>query len=668
MRKELIIKQEEISDCGVCSLLSIIRYYKGNIPLEELRISSLTNKYGVSAQNLIDCAIQYGFDAQGIKLDNITNEHLPCIAHIKVNDALYHFVVLYKIVEDDIIIMDPAIGEKRIKLNDFYKSSTNIYILLKPKCVLQNLTNPNSIENLLNNEIHKRIPKLLKIIIFNFIFLLSSIVQSFYISILLKTYNLNLLLIFLFNIILSNICLFLIRNNINKLNIDISNNLVSKFFNHIFRLPLKYIHIKDSNEIIKRVLDLDSIKELLLSFIINLITNIIIILVVSSLISYINLYLLLFILITIIGYLLIVIILNMNISNNIDTIIEKDTEYNNSLIDYISGLISIKHTSSEKYFSNKLYNKYKDNNDTKYIYNKYILFIDLLKQGFIALMEFILNVFIIRLILDNKLNINDLIIINFLFKLIIDSLATIGDHIPGLLYQRKIITKVNEFYQIREESNKKEKLSFNNIKFNNVSFSYNNYKNVVNNINVIINKNDKLIIKGASGSGKSTLCKLINKEYDNYKGNIYLGNINYKELSIKSIRNLISYSSQDEILFHGTIRDNILMGNKVSQKKLDTIIDICCLNRIINKKTYGLDTYLFGGGSELSGGERQLIILARSLVLDKPILILDETLSEVNDKVEDKILNNLFNKYKNKMIIYVSHKNKKNYFHRTLYV
>ena len=164
------------------------------------------------------------------------------------------------------------------------------------------------------------------------------------------------------------------------------------------------------------------------------------------------------------------------------------------------------------------------------------------------------------------------------------------------------------------------------------------------------------------------MCKILNKEYLNYKGDIYLGNINYKDISVSEIRNLISYSSQDEKIFHGTIKDNILMGHTISNHYLEDIIDTCELKRIIDKRIYGLDTYLFAGGDELSGGEKQLIILARTLVLNKNILILDESLSEVNDKVEDKVLSKLFKKYKNKTIIYVSHKNKKNYFKRTYYV
>jgi subfamily B ATP-binding cassette protein MsbA len=370
----------------------------------------------------------------------------------------------------------------------------------------------------------------------------------------------------------------------------------------------------------------------------------------------------------IIGYLLIVTITNKNIGNSINEIISVDTSYNNSLIDYITGLISIKHTNSEKHFKNELSHSHEMSNEIKYKYNKHISWQDFLKQSFISSIEFIVNLFIIVNILNGQYGVENLIIINFLFQLIINSVINIGNHIPGLLYHKKIITKINDFYNMVEENDSKERIKRGIISIKNLSFSYNNYNKVLEGVNININMKDKIIIKGESGCGKSTLCKILNKEYDNYEGDIYLGNTNYRKLNPKSIRRLISYSSQNEIIFHDTIRNNILMGNRITEKKLNEIVRICELDRVIKKKVHGLDTFLYGGDGELSGGEKQLIILARSLVLTKDILILDETLSEVNDAVEDRVLNNLFTEYKDKMIIYVSHKNKKNYFYKTLYV
>lgn len=110
------------------------------------------------------------------------------------------------------------------------------------------------------------------------------------------------------------------------------------------------------------------------------------------------------------------------------------------------------------------------------------------------------------------------------------------------------------------------------------------------------------------------------------------------------------------------------MGKSVSDEEFESIIKICELDRIVKNRPFKYDTFLYGGGEELSGGERQLIILARTLILNKEIIILDETLSEVNDMLEDRILKKIFNTYKESTIIYISHKNKKKYFKRVINV
>ena len=133
MNKKLVVKQEEISDCGVCSLLSIIRYYHGNTSLESLRISSLTSNDGVTAYNLINCAIEYGFDAVGVILDKIPVDQLPCIAHIRINESLSHFMVIYSVKNDtddvltEVYFDEDLFEDKTIKeICDIYKNGAII--------------------------------------------------------------------------------------------------------------------------------------------------------------------------------------------------------------------------------------------------------------------------------------------------------------------------------------------------------------------------------------------------------------------------------------------------------------------------------------------------------------------------------------------------------------
>ena len=137
MKRNLKVLQEEISDCGVCSLLSIIRYYGGDTNLEKLRIETSTTKKGVSAYNLIECAINYGFDAKGLKVKDLNKINYPCIAHIKINNSLSHFIVLYKLKNDVLTIMDPSSGFKNMKVNEFNKCFTGVVILLSHKTIIK---------------------------------------------------------------------------------------------------------------------------------------------------------------------------------------------------------------------------------------------------------------------------------------------------------------------------------------------------------------------------------------------------------------------------------------------------------------------------------------------------------------------------------------------------
>jgi ABC-type bacteriocin/lantibiotic exporter with double-glycine peptidase domain len=280
---------------------------------------------------------------------------------------------------------------------------------------------------------------------------------------------------------------------------------------------------------------------------------------------------------------------------------------------------------------------------------------------------FIINTILFIDIINNSLDINSYIIINYLLSIIHSSLETITDYIPSILYIKNIIRKINEFYLIKKDDEGNIEFTNGDIVITNLSFSYNKYIKVLNNKNLKIKKGDKIIIKGESGCGKSTLCKILNKEYD-YKGSIKINDKELSNIDLNSLRNNITYSSQQEYIFNGTIKDNITLGLKVDDQEFNKIANICLLDRIIKNRPFKYDTFLFGGAGDLSGGERNLIILARALIRNSKILILDETMKELNDEVENTVLNNIFKSYKDTTIIYVSHKNKKEYFKRCIYV
>ena len=169
------------------------------------------------------------------------------------------------------------------------------------------------------------------------------------------------------------------------------------------------------------------------------------------------------------------------------------------------------------------------------------------------------------------------------------------------------------------------------------------------------------MLKGPSGCGKSTLCKILNKSINDYQGEVIIDNINIKDYSINTIKKNILYVSQTEKVFSDTIKNNITLNKYVSLKELNEVLEITKVNEIIAKKSLRLDSYLYDSGYNLSGGERQRIILARSLLRKPKILILDESLSEMDKELETEILSNIDRYLTNTTLIYISHTNN-NYF------
>jgi ABC-type bacteriocin/lantibiotic exporter with double-glycine peptidase domain len=160
------------------------------------------------------------------------------------------------------------------------------------------------------------------------------------------------------------------------------------------------------------------------------------------------------------------------------------------------------------------------------------------------------------------------------------------------------------------------------------------------------------MIYGKSGSGKSTLIKILLKYINNYGGSVYINNRNLNDINQKIINNSFTYVSQNEKLFSDTVINNILLNRNISNRKLEIILNITKVNKIIDRKKFRYMHLIEENGFNLSGGERQKIILARALIKNSNYLILDEALSEVGIDEEIEIIKNL----KDKTIIYISHK------------
>ena len=195
------------------------------------------------------------------------------------------------------------------------------------------------------------------------------------------------------------------------------------------------------------------------------------------------------------------------------------------------------------------------------------------------------------------------------------------------------------------------------IEINNLSFKYNDNKELLNNFSLTVLDKQKIGLVGETGSGKTTILKLIYGLYTNYEGNISLFENEVNTNSKCALRKYVSYVFQDTFLFNATIKENILFANmNASKEELDKVIKISCVDEIINKLPKGLDTLIGENGIKLSGGERQRVGVARALIRNPKLLLLDEATSALDNITEKKMMDNIKENYKDLTILMVAHR------------
>ncbi len=197
----------------------------------------------------------------------------------------------------------------------------------------------------------------------------------------------------------------------------------------------------------------------------------------------------------------------------------------------------------------------------------------------------------------------------------------------------------------------------NSITFDDVCFEYVPNKPVLKHINLTIPKNETLAIVGNSGGGKSTLVSLINRFYEVTSGAIKYDGIDIREFSLQSLRNNISMVFQDNFLYSGTIKENILMGNPdATTEELETAIRYAHLEKTIEEFPQGLDTLIGERGLTLSGGQRQRIAIARAMLRNAPIVILDEATSALDNESEAIVQKAMDNLMRNRTVFIIAHR------------
>ncbi|HIQ91064.1 MAG TPA: peptidase domain-containing ABC transporter [Candidatus Coprosoma intestinipullorum] len=645
MKKYPFVKQDGIKDCASACVQMILKYYGGYTSMTKLNEMMRTSHKGTDAYHLVLALQELGFKAEGRKFKNFYFP-LPVIAHVIINDSYKHYVVIYEVDfrRRRLLIGDPSFGLRRLSFDEFKKMWTGVIITIKP------------VRKLIKEEEPKVIPFVLKLVRPNvksliligglsFVVSVLAVVTSFFLQVLINYLNkdfdglFDVCGIFLVVFLAYAFLKFFRNSRLIKLNREIDSRLSIDTFKKIVHLPYRFFRQRTTGEITSYFNDLFWIREFIMDVSIAIFTNLPIMIMIFLVMAYLNFGALLIVLFICLLYFLDFVYYFRKNEIKVDQALYEKAFVNSYMTERIGGFESVKNLDMEGMVISKfrkVYEKYLSTvKDVDITYNKQSLDKEIVHYfGLFFLIIYIfleiskgmvfsegVTLFILAIyFLDNFRNILG-------FDLEVKEVTSAVKHVSELLNYNKQ-KKIRK--QIRGD-----------IRFTNVSYSFDDEKKVLDGISLVIKQGEKVMVTGKSGSGKSTLFKILKGFYNDYQGKIFIGNKDIRQLNVSGI----NYICQKETIFTGTLKDNLELLGKYDQR------DICEI------KDIGLeyDDLLEENGFNLSGGQRQRIILARALN-NFNILIIDEGLSEVDVNMERRIIKGLLERYKNKTIIYVSHR------------
>lgn len=673
------IKQINENDCGVACIAMILKRYKVRYNFLSLKEKCNLSNNGMKVKDIVNVFKQYNFTVNIFKAnkdeDIFKMKKFPYISNIVIDNKYFHFIVIHKVTSKYIVYSDPVIGVQKIDFNVFFKDWTGIIIYAVPNKILEKekikIEKKNLNFKILGEMISKIILSNKKILCIAF--LLSVIITfinifcAIYIKYIfnyiipdnLKTY-LNIFSISLIILLVSSNILSGLREQLVlyfSKKVDIS--IVLFYFKKIISLPMSFFNSKTTGDIISRLEDSYKIRIAISNITISIIVDFFMIIIggIALIIQSEKMFFLT--LIPVIMYIISIVIFK----RFVDKVNIKTMRAQSILIEYmnesISNIETIKIFNQQIKTQNKIEEKF-----INYIENTFnVGYISNIQTTINKLIKSIFMIIILWYgtyeVLNGDISSGSLLAFNSLlayFLTPILNIVRLQNSIQSAniaLYRLAEITNLNDDKLIKVD----KLINLNeNIDFRDVSFSYNNNILVLNSISFSIKGGEKIALVGESGSGKTTLVKILLKLYDLESGSIQISGHNINDLSPSLIRNKILYISQDVYLFYGSIIDNLTLGDNIELEKVMFICKKIGIDDFVNKLPYKYQTIIEESGSNLSGGQKQRLAIARAILRNPDILILDEITSNL-DAVSEKIIIDFINEFlKDKTIFIISHR------------
>ena len=663
--------QQSASDCGAACLVMVGRYWGKKFSINRLRELASVDRSGASLNGLAGAAQSIGFTARMVtaSLDKLAEQSLPAIAHWEGN----HYIVVYKVTSQHVIVADPAIGQLTLSREQFNEGWTGYTLLLQPTALLKKTT-----ENSSSLGRYFELVKPHRTIILE-IALASIAIQIFGLVVPLLTQLLldrvvvqrsditltavgsGLLIFGLFRIAMTGLRQYLLAHTANR--IDLA--LIVGFVDRTFRLPLSFFETRYVGDIISRIQENRKIQRFLTGEALSIILDLLTVFLYLGLMLWYSWKLSLMIVALVPLFAIMALISTpflKRISREIFAAYNQETKY---LIQSLTGIRTIKSMSVEQSVRGhweELFGESIRKNFSGQLISNTLQIISSLIQTLITVG---LLWFGAWQVIHDELTIGQLVAFNMLLGNVINPfnrLAMMWNELQEVLIAVERIEDVIDApveEDLQDNSRQYLPPLVGHIQFENVTFRYQEQHevNTLENLSFEVLPGQTVALVGRSGSGKTTVSKMVLGFYTPIEGRILIDGYDLNSLSLQSLRSQVGVVDQDTFLFGGTIRENICLGR--GNANLSEIVEAAKqagAHEFIQELPMGYETQIGEGGGMLSGGQRQRIAIARALLGNSRLLILDEATSNLDTESERIIQNNLNTITHNRTTLVIAHR------------
>lgn len=655
-RRYPFFTQQSAADCGAACLVMIGLYWGKRFSVNRLRDIANVDRNGASLRGVAAAAESIGFTTRPVKasLDKLAQQQLPAIAHWEGK----HYIVVYEVTRSHVIVGDPAIGQRTLNHTEFKAGWTGYTLLLQPTVLLKSAKEASQPFWQFFELVKPHWLILLEVLIASILIQVFGLITPLFTQLLLDrvivqrsdlslvTIGLGLLIFGLFKVAMTGLRQYLLDHTANR--VDLA--LIVGFISHTFRLPLNFFENRYVGDIISRVQENRKIQRFLTGEALSIALDLLTVFIYLGLMFWYSWKMALLTLVIVPPFVLLALIATpflQKISREMFNAFNEETGY---LIQALTGIRTVKSMAVEQtvrwHWEDLFGRSLKTTFSAQVINNTLQVF----SLGIETVITTGLLWFGAWLVIQNELTIGQLVAFNMLLGNVISPfqrLIVLWNQLQEVVIA---IERINDVIDTDPEEDlqhqSRQSLPYirGNICFDKVTFRYHPESdiNTLENLSFEVKSGQMVALVGRSGSGKTTISKLILGLYPPTEGKLLVDGYDVTSLSLRSLRRHIGVVDQDSFLFGSTIRENISVGHPEST--LEDIIEAAKMagaHEFIKAMPMGYETLIGEGGGMLSGGQRQRLAIARALLGNPRLLILDEATSHLDAESERIIQNNL---------------------------